>query len=131
MSLGEIGDGFVEFFVEDEDEGGSNTSEDIAHGSLEERFHSSFVGVDLLEAVDSSSVEDFLSSGLHHKSSSDGVQRITYNSGNSSNELSKYESSDKRCFLFSENHLSSRIVSSEVTGSVNDNSHHRNSKSLV
>jgi len=65
----------LDLVVEDENESSTGSSEDVREGSLEEGL-GSFVLEDFLEAIDGAGVKDISSTGLHHKSSSDGVKGI-------------------------------------------------------
>ena len=85
MAAGEVA---LDLVVEDEDESATSASDDVGEGALEEGL-ATLVLVDLLEAVDGARVENIASAGLHHESSSDGVERVRSNTSGHSDELSE------------------------------------------
>jgi hypothetical protein len=82
----------LKLVVHDQNQRSTHTSQNVRSGSFEEGL-GSFLRSDFLETVEGSVVENLLlavfsdSSGLHHKSSSDGVQRVRGHSGNGGNVL--------------------------------------------
>ena len=73
MLLGHFGNNNVKFIVHNQDETGSDTSEDVGGGSLEEWLVTTFILVDLGETVGGAIVKDISSTTLHHQPPSDGV----------------------------------------------------------
>jgi len=76
-----------------------------------------------------------LSSGLHHQSSSDGIKGETDRFRGRNDELGEEELLEERgfplCFIITEDPTLSGIVSSEVEGSVDEDTDHRHSVSSV
>jgi hypothetical protein len=73
-----VGDPFLEFVVEDQNERRSDTSPEVRKIAFEEASHT-FSLHDFASAVECTLVNTVLSSltTLHHQSSSDGVKRIS------------------------------------------------------
>lgn len=121
--LGHLGDDGVEFIVHNKDEGGSNTSEDVSGGTLEEGSNSSFILVDLAEAISSTVVHKLSTAGLHHEPPPYGVKGVRHDSGGGSNYLGESELDQEGSLplIFEQKHLSG-IVATEVAGSVGEDS---------
>jgi len=128
--LGLGGEHNLEFVVEDQNDGSTHTSEDVGKGTLEESL-TTFVLSDLSEAIESTSVHNILSTRLHHESSSDGIKGIRSQTGDTSDELGNEELNSDGGLAFLEEDSLSGIVTTEVTGSVGDNSEDRDTESLV
>lgn len=112
--------------VENEDEGRSDGSPDVGEVTLEESGYS-FFGIDFSGAVNSALVLSGFGglTGLHHKSSSDGVEREGNGFGGGDDELSEEESGEEVSLLLfligTEDPSLSGIVASEVESSVHKN----------
>jgi hypothetical protein len=121
----------LEFVVEDQDEGSSHTSEDVGEGTLEESF-TTFVLVDLSEAVQSSGVHNVFSTRLHHESSSDGIEGIREESRETSDDLSNEELEENGGVLVvTEQDSLEGIVTSEIAGSVSYDTKDGDTESFV
>lgn len=92
----------------------------------------SFVGDDLLGAVEGVLVEDVLASRLHHHTTTDGVPWVGKDSGSDSDDLGNSPSGEEVELLSvsGEDHLGG-IEHSEVSGSVDDDSLHGDEESSV
>ncbi len=95
-----MGDIFLEFVVEDQNERRSDTSPEVRKIALEEPSHT-FSLEDLASAVQCSLVDAVLGSlaALHHQSSSDGVKRVSEGFGGGSNDLCEQEALEEGSFL--------------------------------
>lgn len=110
----------LELVVEDEDESATSTSDDVGEAALEEGL-ATLVLVDLLEAIDGACVEEVSSAGLHHESSSDGIEGVRGNTGGDSDELSEGPHGEEVSLLgIGEQDGLTSIEGTEVRGSVND-----------
>lgn len=109
----------LEFVVENEDQGGTDGSVDIGQVTLEETL-STFLSVNLFEAVNSASIFFGTSTRLHHKSSSDSIERIGQGFGEGDTELGEEELSEDvgLSLVFTEYPSLTRIVGTEVESSV-------------
>jgi len=119
--------------VEHEDESTTGTSEDVGEGSLEEGL-ATFVSVDLSEAIHSTVVHDiFLSSaGLHHESSSDGIERVRSDTSGDGNELGEGPHGQNVGVLgIREEEGLTSIEHTEVGGSVGDDTSDRDTETSV
>jgi len=114
-----VGKSSLEGIVADQDKGTTSTSEDVGKGTLEESLRT-FVGSDLLDAVESSGVKDVLSTRLHHESSSNGIQWVGEETSDTSDELGNHKLKDDVTVRSQEGSLES-IVTTEVGTSVGDN----------
>lgn len=127
----------MELVIHNQDQRATHTSEDIGASSLEESLRTFFSG-DFTEAVNGTIVQDFLfavggfSTGLHHESSSDGVQGVGEETGNSGDihGIDELEEDGGILFILEEDSLSG-VVATEVEGSVGDNTHHGDGEALV
>mmetsp|Transcript_10385 Transcript_10385/g.26648 ORF Transcript_10385/g.26648 Transcript_10385/m.26648 type:complete len:392 (+) Transcript_10385:95-1270(+) len=125
-------DDLLDLVVHDEDESASGSSEDVGEGSLEEGSHSFILG-DLGPAVERSVVELFLSSGLHHESSSDGVEGVRDDSTGDGDGLGDGPLGDDAGVLLSvaEDGSLGRVIKSEVGSSVDHDTLDGHAESLV
>jgi len=120
----------LHFVVHDQDKGSTSTSEDVGESSLEEGL-TTFILVDLGEAVKSAVVKDFLSTRLHHQSSSNGIEGIGKETRKRSNDLGDEElEEDGGLGVRQEGSLGS-IVTTEVAGSVGDDTKDGDTESLI
>jgi len=120
----------LHFVVHDQNKGSTSTSEDVGEGTLEESL-TTFLAVDLGETVEGTGVEDFLLARLHHQSSSDGIEGIRDNTGDSGDNLGNEELvEDGGLGVRQEGSLGS-IVTTEVTGSVGDDTNDGDTETLV
>ena len=111
----------MDLVVEDEHKGSTSSSEYVGEGSLEEGL-GSFVLEDFLEAIDSAGVKDISSTGLHHKSSSDGVEGIGDDSRYHGDGLGEGPHGEEVGLLgVLEEQDFTGIVGTEVSSSVEDN----------
>jgi len=121
----------LEFVVENQDEGSTHTSEDIGEGSLEEGL-ATFILVDLGEAVEGTVVKDFLSTRLHHESSSDGIEGIREQAREGGDELGNDEFvEDAGVLVITEQDSLQGIVTTEVASSVGDDTEDGDTETLV
>lgn len=66
FTLGDVGgENALEFIIEDEDDGSTDTSENVRESTLEKCLWSFLLG-DLDEAINGTSIKNISSSGLHH-----------------------------------------------------------------
>jgi len=111
----------LDLVVEDEYESSTSSSEDIRERSLEEGF-GSFVLENLFETIKSAGVKNISSTGLHHKSSSDGIKGIGDDSGDHGDSLGEGPHGEEVGFLgVLEEQDFTGIVGTEVSSSVEDN----------
>ena len=123
----------MDLVVENEDKSSSSSSENVGEASLEESS-STFVLVDLLEAIKSSIIHLISTSlsGSHHESSSDSVEWVGNNTGSDSDDLSETPHSEEVSSLdvLEEKNLTS-IEHTEVRGSVTDDTNDRDTETSV
>jgi len=120
----------LHFVVENQDKGSTSTSEDVGESTLEESL-TTFLAVDLGEAVKSTLVEDFLLTRLHHQSSSDGIEGIGDETGDSGDDLGNDELVEDGGLGVSQKSSLGSIVTTEVAGSVGDDTEDRDTETLV
>jgi len=121
----------LEFVIENQDEGATSTSDNVGQGTLEESL-TTFILIDLFEAVNGTSVHDVSSTRLHHKSSSDGIQRIRDETSSTGDELSNQElKEDASILVITEDDSLQSVVTTEVSGSVYDNTGNGDTKTSV
>jgi len=110
----------LDLVVEDKHESTTSTSDDVGKATLEEGL-TTLVGVDLLDAIDSACVEEISTSGLHHESSSDGIEGIGSDTSGDGNSLSEGPHGEDVSLLgVREEDGLTGIEGSEVGGSVDD-----------
>lgn len=123
--------GSLDLVVEDEDESATSSSDDVGEASLEEGL-ATLVLVDLLEAVHGASVEEISSAGLHHQSTSDGVEGVRSDTGGDSDALSEAPHGEEVSLLgIGEENGLTGIEGTEVRGSVNDDTNDGDSETSV
>jgi len=122
----------LHFVVEDQNKGSTSTSEDVGEGTLEEGL-TTFILVDLSEAVKSTGVHDFcsLSTRLHHQSSSDSIKGIRHDTGERSDALGNNELEENGGILTSQDGSLSSIVTTEIASSVGNDTEDGDTESLV
>jgi hypothetical protein len=125
-----------EVVIEDQHKRRTNWSPDIGQITLEESSDT-FFGVNLSETIESTAVfhSTSLSTTLHHKSSSDGIQGERNSFRHSDDNLSEEESGEFWSFILfsigSEDQSLTGVVTSEVEGSVDENTYNWNGESSV
>ena len=134
-SLSEIStEELLDLVIENKDKSTTSSSDDVRPGTLEEALET-FLTVHLSPAIQSGSVLELggvLSSGHHHHSSSDGVERITNNTGHGGDGLSNHPLVDNRSVLLvGEEDRLTGIVETEVGTSVDDDTLDRHTETLV
>jgi len=120
----------LHFVVKDQDKGSTSTSKNVGESSLEERL-ATFILVDLGEAVKSAVVQEFLSTRLHHQSSSNGIEGIRKETRKRGNDLGDDELEEDGGILVSQDGSLSSIITTEVAGSVGDDTKDGDTKSLI
>jgi len=120
----------LHFVVHDQDEGSTSTSEDVGKCTLEEGL-ATFILEDLGETIKSAIVQDFLSTRLHHQSSSNGIEGIRKETRKRSNDLGDDELEEDGGILVSQDGSLSSIVTTEVAGSVSDDTKDGDTESLI
>ena len=117
--------------VEDEDESSTSASDDVGEGTLEEGL-CTFVGKDSLEAVNGAVVHFLSSSGVHHKSTSDRVERVGDDTSGNGNTLSEGPHGEHVSLLgVWEEHGFACVEHSEVRGTVGDDTNDGDSETSV
>ena len=123
----------LELVVEDKDEGTTGSSDDVREASLEEGSWS-FIFKDLLEAVHGSVIHA-IGSGLscvHHESSSDGIEWVGDDTSTDGDNLGETPLGEDIGFLeVGEEEDLSSVESSEVGGSVGNNSNDGDTETIV
>ena len=127
----------LELVIHNQDQRATHTSEDVGASSLEESLGTFFSG-DFTEAVNGTVVQDFLfavggfSTGLHHESSSDGVQGVGEETGDSGDVhgIEEFKDDGGVLFILEEKSLTG-VIAAEVEGSVGDDTHHGDGETLV
>lgn len=110
----------LDLVVEDEHESATGSSDNVGEAALEEGL-ATLVLVDLLEAIDGARVKEVSSAGLHHESSSDGIEGVRSNTSGHSDELSEGPHGEEVGLLgIGEENGLTGIEGSEVRGSVNN-----------
>lgn len=122
----------LEFVVKNEDQSGTNGSVDIGQVTLEETT-GTFLSVNLFEAIDSAAIFFGTSTRLHHKSSSDGVEGVGQGFGEGDTELGKEELGEhvSLSLIFTEDPSLTGIVSTEVEGSVDEDTNKGDAQTSV
>jgi len=120
----------LHFVVKNQDKGSTSTSEDVGKSTLEEGL-ATFILVDLSKTVSSTLVEDFLLTRLHHQSSSDGIEGIRKETRKSSDDLGNDELKENGGLGVSQEGSLSGIVTTEVAGSVGNDTEDRDTETLV
>jgi len=120
----------LHFVVHNQDKGSTSTSENVGKSTLEEGL-GSFIGDDLSEAVSGTLVKDFLLTRLHHQSSSDGIKGIREETGEGSDDLGNDEFEEDGGLGVSQDGSLSGIVTTEVAGSVGNDTEDRDTETLV
>jgi len=121
----------LDFVIENQDDSTTGTSDNVGGSSLEQG-RGSFVGQDLLEAIDGSGVQDIGSTRLHHQSSTDGIIRIGEESRDGGDALGEQPlEEDIRLVGIREQDRSEGIITSEESSSVHDNTNNRDTESSV
>jgi len=120
----------LHFVVHNQDKGSTSTSENVGKSTLEESL-GAFIGNDLGETVSGTFVEDFLLTRLHHQSSSDGIKGIRDKTGDSGDDLGNDELEENGGLGISQEGSLSGIVTTEVAGSVGNDTEDRDTETLV
>jgi len=120
----------LHFVVHNQDKRSTSTSENVGESTLEESL-GAFLGVDLFEAVNSTIVQNFLSTRLHHQSSSNGIKRIRKETGKRSYDLSNKEFEENTGLGVRQKGSLSGIVTTEIAGSVGNDTKDGNSETLI
>jgi len=120
----------LHFVVENQDKGSTSTSEDVGESTLEESILA-FLAVDLGEAVQGTLVKDFLLTRLHHQSSSDGIEGIREETGDSGDDLGNDELEEDGGLGVRQDSSLGSIVTTEVAGSVGNDTEDRDTETLV
>lgn len=120
----------LDFFIENQDESTTNSSENVGKWTLEEWLISTFLLIDFLSTIKRSSIEDFSTTRLHHHSSSDGIKWIWGNTSQGSNGLGN-NVLNKESLIFQFEDTISRIEHSEVDSSVEDDTPNWDDESLI
>jgi len=117
--------------VEDEHEGATGTSDDVGEGSLEEGSGALVLG-DLSEAVQSTVVHLLGSAGVHHESTSDGIERVRDDTSADGDELSEGPHGEDGSLLgIWEEHGLTSVEHTEVRGTVSDDTDDRDAETSV
>ena len=117
--------------VEDENESSTGASDDVGEGALEEGLPA-FVGENSLEAMHGSIVHLFCSSGVHHKSTSDSIERVGDDTSGNSDTLSESPHCEYVSFLCVREHDSLACIEhTKVWGTIGDDSDDRDTKTSV
>lgn len=117
--------------VENEDESSTGASDDVREGALEEGL-CTFVGKDSLEAVNRAVVHLFGSSRVHHKSTSDSVERVRDDTSGNGNTLSESPHGEDVGFLgIWEHHGLACVEHAEVGGTIGDDTNNRDSETSI
>jgi len=126
-------DVFFHLVVHDENDGTSETTEDIREAALEESGNASFVFHDLASAVDRSTVQSSRAlARLHHHSTSDSIDRVCDDSSKSLNSETNTEREHNVGFFgIVESHRFYCVIKTEEASSVDDNSDNGDGESLV
>ena len=113
----------LDFVVQDKYEGSSSSSQDVRKGSLEEGFTSLLLS-NLSPAVNGVLVLSFSSrsSRLHHHSSSNSIEGIRDDTGNSGHSLSNHPRDNKRGILRIRKHSLCSVEETEVSSSIDNDS---------
>lgn len=122
----------LEFVVENEDQGRTNGSVNVGQVTLEETS-STFLSINLSETIDGAAIFFSTSTRLHHKSSSNGIEGIWQSFGECDTELGEEELHEDvgASLIFTENPSLTGIVSTEVEGSVDEDTDERNAQTSV
>ena len=121
----------LDLVVEDEHKSATGSSDNVGEAALEEGL-ATLVLVDLLEAIKSARVEEISSAGLHHESSSDGIEGVRSNTGGDSDELSESPHGEEVGLLgIGEENSLTGIEGSEVRGSVNNDTNDGDSETSI
>ena len=119
--------------VEDKNESTTGSSEDVRKASLEEGS-STFVMVDLLEAINGSVIHGVGSSlsGVHHESSSNGIEWVRDDTSSDGDDLGESPHGEEVGLLdiFEQNDLTS-IEHTEVGGSIGDDTNDGDTETVV
>jgi len=128
-----VSEELLDFIVEDENESTTGSSEDVGKASLEESS-TTFISVDLLEAIHGSGVHSVgagFTSG-HHESSSDGIEWIRDDtSGDGDNLCESPLDEEMRFSVVVEENNFTGIEHTEVRGSVSDNTNNGDTETVV
>jgi len=119
--------------VEDEHEGTTGSTDDVGERSLEEGL-AAFLRVDLGEAIHGSSVHEVLlgTAGLHHESSSDGVEGVGDDTGGNGNDLGEGPHGENVGVLgIGEHHGLTSVEHTEVRGSVGNDTNDGDTETSV
>ncbi len=120
----------LHFVVHDQDKGSTHTSEDVGEGTLEEGLTTFILG-DLSETIEGTVVHNSLSTRLHHESSSDGIEGIRDQTRSSSDDLGDEELEEDGGLSFREQDSLQGIVTTEVAGSVGDDTEDGDTETLI
>ena len=119
--------------VEHKYESATSSSENVREASLEESS-ATLISVDLLEAIDGTVIHGVSSSlsGVHHESSSNGIEWVRDDTSSDSDDLSESPHSEEVSFLdiFEQHNLSS-IEHTEIRGSVSDDTNDGDTETIV
>jgi len=120
----------LHFVVHNQHKGSTHTSEDVGESTLEESL-TTFVLDDLSDTIHSTSVHDILSTRLHHESSSDGIKRVRDQTRDTSDKLGNEELVENAALAIVEENSLKSIVTTEVAGSVDDDTEDRDTETLI
>ena len=110
----------LEFIVKYEYEGTTGTTDNVGEGALEEGAGALIPG-DLGEAVHSTVVHLLGSAGVHHESTSDGIERVRDDTSADGDELSEGPHGEDGSLLgIWEEHGLTSVEHTEVRGTVSD-----------
>jgi len=126
-------EGGLDLVVEDKDESTTGTSDNVGKATLEEGS-TTLILVDLLEAVHGTVVKLVLASltGSHHKSSSDGIERVGDNTRGDGDALSETPHGEEVGLLdVLEEHDLTSIEHTEVGGSVSNDTNDGDTETSV
>ena len=88
--------------------------------------------MDLLDAIDGACVEEISSAGLHHESSSDGVEGVGSDTGGHSDELGETPHGEEVGLLgIGEQDGLTSVEATEVRGTIGDDTNDGNTETLV
>jgi len=120
----------LHFVVHDQDKGSTSTSEDVGESTLEESL-TTFVFQDLLEAINCTIVQEFLSTRLHHQSSSNSIEGIRNDTREGSDGLGNDELEENGGLGVRQESSLGGIVTTEVASSVGDDTNDGDTESLI
>lgn len=117
--------------VEHKDESTTSASDDVGERALEEGF-GTFVGENFLEAMRGAIVHLLGSAGVHHKSTSDGIERVGDDTGGNGHTLSETPHGEHVSrFGIWEKHGLSSIEHTEVRGTIGDDTNDGDAETSV